>query len=203
MKMKLNVSSNIDNIRTDGRKIKINKRLEIKVPKAATFELNTRHCKVKLPNIIASGKVSYGSFKADNLTKSKLTIDYATLKINALNACTLILINVTDAKIASVTNSEMINNSSGGKIIRINENVTVSDKFGELTIDSFNPKFVEFILNVNQSNATIILGNINSTFKYNLNSVKLENKRLEKSDKNTSTPNTIKVNGNYSQIVIK
>jgi hypothetical protein len=203
MKMKLNVSSNIDNIRTDGRKIKINKRLEIKVPKAATFDLNTRHCKVKLPNIIASGKVSYGSFNADNLTKSKLTIDYATVKINALNACTLILINVTDAKIASVTNSEMINNSSGVKIIRINENVTVSDKFGELTIDSFNPKFVEFILNVNQSNATIILGNINSTFKYNLNSVKLENKRLEKSDKNTSTPNTIKVNGNYSQIVIK
>ena len=109
---------------------------------------------------------------------------------------------MTDPKIASVTNSKMANNSSVVKIIRINVNVNVSDKFGELTIDSFNPKFVEVILNVNQSNATSILSNIRSAFKYNLNNVKLENKRLEKFNKNTTTLNTIKVNGNYSQIVI-
>ena len=109
---------------------------------------------------------------------------------------------MTDPKIASVTNSKMANNSSVVKIIRINVNVNVSDKFGELTIDSFNPKFVEVILNVNQSNATSILSNIRSAFKYNLNNVKLENKRLEKFNKNTSTLNAIKVNDNYSQIVI-
>ena len=108
---------------------------------------------------------------------------------------------MTDPKIASVTNSKMANNSSVVKIIRINVNVNVSDKFDELTIDSFNPKFVEVILNVNQSNATSILSNIRSAFKYNLNNVKLENKRLEKFNKNTSTLNTIRVNGNYSQIV--
>ena len=108
---------------------------------------------------------------------------------------------MTDPKIASVTNSKMANNSSVVKIIRINVNVNVSDKFGELTIDSFNPKFVEVILNVNQSNATSILSNIRRAFKYNLNNVKLENKRLEKFNKNTSTLNTIRVNGNYSQIV--
>jgi hypothetical protein len=203
MKMKLNINSNIDNIHIDGRKIKINKRLEIKVPKAATFDLNTRHCKVKLPNITAYGKVSYGSFNADNLTKSELTIEYATVKINTLNACTLFLNNVTDAKIASVTNSKIANNSSVVKIVKINENVNVSDKFGELTIDSFNPNFGEFVLNVNQSNATVILGNVNSTFKHTLNSVRFDTKSLKKSNKNTSTNNIIKVNGDYSQIVIK
>jgi len=52
---------------------------------------------------------------------------------------------VTDAKIAPVPNSKMTNNSSDVKIVRINENVNVSDKFSELTIDSFNPNFVEFV----------------------------------------------------------
>jgi hypothetical protein len=202
-KLKLNFNSDQNEIIINGKKINIKKRLEIKVPKAATFDLNTRHCKVKLPNTVAFGNVKYGTFNANNLNGSKLTIDYSPVTINDLNACTLFLNNVTDAKIASATNTTMNNNSSGVKIYKINENVTISDKFGELRIDSFNPNFGKFILNLSQSEATLLLGNIPSKFKYQVNRVKLDNKVAGKSNNSNTTKNLIQVNGDYSTIIIK
>ncbi|WP_438978251.1 hypothetical protein, partial [Polaribacter sp.] len=169
----------------------------------ATFDLNTRHCKVKLPNTVAFGNVKYGTFEANNLLGGKLTVDYSPVSINDLNACTLFLNNVTDAKIASVTNTNLSNNSSGVKIIRINENVSVTDKFGELVIESFNPNFGEFILNLSNSNAILNLGNIASKFKYSVNRVKLDNKRAAFGKENKASNNIIHVKGDYSSIVIK
>ena len=197
-----NSSSDKDDLLINGKKIKIKKRLEIKVPKGATFNLNTRHCKVKLPNTVASGNVKYGSFNANNLNGGKLTINYSPVNINDLNACNLFLNNVTDAKIASVTNTILSNNSSDINIIKVNENVTISDKFGELHVNSFNPNFGEFILNLSNSDVTLFLGGVPSKFKYQVNRVKLENKRAGKSG-NSSSKNLIKLTGDYSQIVIK
>lgn len=201
--MKLNFSSNEDDLIIDGKKVKIKKKIEIKVPKGATFDLNTRHCKVKLPNTVAYGTVKYGSFNANNLQGGKLTINYSPVSINDLNACTLFLNNVTDAKIASVTNTELTNNYSDIQIIKVNENVKVSDKFGTVVIDSFKPDFGEFILNLSQSNATLVLGEIASKFQYNVNRVKLNNARSKFSEENKKSNNLVKINGDYSSIVIK
>lgn len=202
-KLNFHFNSDSEDVIINGKKINIKKRLEIKVPKDATFDLNTRHCKVKLPNSVAYGNVRYGSFDADKLIGGKLTVDYSKLNINDLNACTLFLNNVTDAKIASVTNTRMSNNSSGVRILKINENVILSNKFGELAIHSFNPNFGEFTLQLSQSEATIMLGNVSCNFIYNVNNVKLDNQREGKHTSNTSTKNLIEVNGDYSSVVIK
>ncbi|MEE9408550.1 MAG: hypothetical protein V3V28_10810 [Polaribacter sp.] len=204
--MNFNFSSNSDDLTINGKKVKIKKRLEIKVPKGATFDLNTRHCKVKLPNTVASGNVKYGVFDVENLIGGKLTVDYSKVSINDLNGCNLFLNNVTDAKIASVTNTTLSNNSSGVNITRINENVNLSDKFGELLINSFNPNFGEFVLNLSHSDATLNFGDVHAAFKYNVNRVKLENKRVSlknKTTNNNSSKNNLIVNGEYSSIVIK
>ncbi|PQJ78667.1 hypothetical protein [Polaribacter porphyrae] len=201
--MNFNFHSDSDDLKIDGKKVKIKKRIEIKVPKGATFDLNTRHCKVKLPNTVAYGNVNYGTFDAQNLNGGKLTINYSPVTIKDLNACTLFLNNVTDAKIASVTNTKLSNNSSGVKIIRINENVNLTDKFGELTIKSFKSDFGEFILNLSQSNAELFLGDVACKYKYNVNRVKLENNRVGVSKKVLASNNLIKINGDYSSIVIK
>jgi hypothetical protein len=201
IKSKSNTDS--DDLIINGKKIKIKKRLEIKVPKGATFNLNTRHCKVKLPNTVASGNVKYGTFDINNLIGGKLTVDYSKVNINNLNACTLFLNNVTDAKIASVTNTTMRNNSSGINIIKVNENVNVSHKFGELTIDSFNPNFKEFILNLSQSDAVLYLGTVPSKFEYQVDRIRLDNRRTVNSSSNPTTNNRIKVSGDYSTLVIK
>jgi hypothetical protein len=216
--MSFNFSGKSNDLTIDGKKIKIKKRLEIKVPKSATFDLNTRHCKVKLPNTVAFGNVKYGTFDVNNLNGGNLTVDYSKVNINDLNACTLFLNNVTDAKIASVTNTTMSSNSSGVKIYRINENVTLSDKFGELTIDSFSPNFGEFVLNLSQSEATIILDDVKTSFKYNINNSKLDIKSsgdfLNKVIKNykisskseitnSKTNNKFILNSDYSSVIIK
>ncbi|WP_159947992.1 hypothetical protein, partial [Polaribacter septentrionalilitoris] len=192
-----------DKLIINGKEIKIKKRLEIKVPKKATFDLNTRHCKVKLPNTVASGNVKYGSFNANDLAGGRLTVDYSPVTINSLNACTLFLNNVTDAKIASVTNTSLTNNSSGVKIVRINQNVNLTDKFGELLIESFHPNFGEFVINLSQSNATLLMGNTKTNFKYKVNKIKLDNKNVVRITKNAPKNNLIKVNGEYSSLVIK
>ena len=155
MKMKLNFNSNSDNITIDGKKIKIKKRLEIKVPKCATFDLNTRHFTVKLPNTVAYGKASYGTFDAKNLTGGILIIDSALLNINDLNACTLFLNNVTDAILASVTNTTLSSHSSVLKINNIGNKVNLPSEFGELVISKFNTDFSDFNLSLSNSDAII------------------------------------------------
>lgn len=218
MKIRFDHTSTSENIIIDGKKVKILKRIEIKVPKDATFNLNTRHCKVKLPNTVASGNVNYGSFNANNLLGGKLTINYSPVNINSLNACNLFLNNVTDAKIASVTNTTMRNNSSGVHIFNINEDVILSDEFGELTIDRFNPNFNEFVLNLSNSNATLILGEVKTNFNLNINKSRVDNKyafdflnkvikNYDVSTKSTitnpKTNNKLTIKADYSTIVIK
>jgi len=195
--------SDSNELKINGKKVKVKKRIEIKVPKGATFNLNTRHCKVKLPNTVAFGKVNYGSFNAENLNGGELVINYSPVSINNLNTCTLFLNNVTDANIASVTNTKMSYNSSDVKILKINENVSLSDQFGELFIESFNPNFGDFVLNLSQSNATLILGKIASKFDCNVNRVKLNNERSKFSKENIKSNNLVTINGEYSNIIIK
>ena len=70
----------------------------------ATFDLNTRHCKVKMQNTVVSGSVSYGSFDAHTLFGGDLKINYSFVTINALNDFNLHLNNVSNATISSVEN---------------------------------------------------------------------------------------------------
>lgn len=203
-KINFHINSDAKNININGKKVKITKRIEIKVPKNATFNLNTRHCKVKLPNTIAFGSVKYGSFNANNLNGGKLTIDYAPVKINDVNSCTLFLNNVTDAKITSVTNTNMHSNSSGVFVNRVNRNVTMSDKFGELKINSFHPNFGVFHLNLSQSNATIILDEVSCDFMYDIRRVKIDSSGKTTSTKQKkSSENLCKISGAYSNVIIK
>lgn len=206
--MSFNFSGKSNDLTIDGKKIKIKKRLEIKVPKSATFDLNTRHCKVKLPNTVAFGNVNYGTFDANNLNGGKLTINYSQVTINDLNACTLFLNNVTDAKIASVTNSTMNNNSSGVNIVQINENTVISDKFGKLNIENIITNYNEFILDLDYSEATINLSNIINKLTFSATTMELPVKDIDGQRKtvfsgfiNASDKNsTIKIEGKNSEI---
>ncbi len=197
MEMKMNYNSSSNDIIINGKKIKIKKRLEIKVPNKATFNLNTRHCKVKLPNTVASGNVKYGGFNADYLNGGKLKIDYSNVSIDNLNGCTIFLNNVTDAKIASVTNTKMSNNSSGVKIITINENVDMKNKFGELSIKEINPNYQSFKLLLDYTEAFVNTTGVKKDFIINIDekSPLFPNKASLKFD--ILNPNKKDINGNY------
>lgn len=218
MKMKLNFNSDNNDFMIDGKKIKIKKRLEIKVPEKATFNLNTRHCKVKLPDTVAFGSVKYGTFNANNLNGGMLTIDYSKVSIDNLNGCNLFLNNVTDAKIVSVTNTKMNNNSSGVHIVKINENVDLSNKFGELKIISINPNYKSFKLLMDSSEAVIDASNITTNLVYNVgdkspdfvnkasakfNLLNMKTKDLNGNFSIKTKDNSFLIQGKYSQLTIK
>ena len=215
--MNFSFNSNSDDLTINGKKVKIKKRIEIKVPKAATFDLNTRHCKVKLPNTVASGSIKYGVFNANDLLGGKLTVDYAPVNINSLNACTLFLNNVTDAKIASVSNSVLSSNSSGVKITKVNENVDLSSKFGELLISNITTNYQSFKLNLDYTESKLNLSKI-SNLVYNIgdksplfpekSSIKSNISELKSKDINgnftiKTKDNNFLIQGKYSQLTIK
>ena len=67
-------NSDTNEMTINGKKVKIKKTINVKVPKGVTLDLNTKHCKLKLPKMNASGKVSYGTFNASGLNGGDLNI---------------------------------------------------------------------------------------------------------------------------------
>ncbi|WP_272151501.1 hypothetical protein [Tenacibaculum aiptasiae] len=191
----------------NGKKIKITKKIVIKVPKNATFDLNTRHCKVKLPKTKASGKVSYGTFKADVLNGGKLNVSYSPVTINSLNACTLFLNNVTDAHVASVANTTLDTNSSGVIVDNIYDNVELINKFGELTIKKIHPNHNNFKIYLNYSSAGINVLDMPGELKFdvsdNMRTLKNGDLKFNGDFIITSKNKTVEIKGKYSQLTLK
>ncbi|CAM1362137.1 conserved exported hypothetical protein [Tenacibaculum litoreum] len=206
VRMNYSYSSDSDNLMINGKKVKITKKITIKVPKSATFDLNTRHCKVKLPKTKASGKVSYGTFKADALDGGKLNISFSPVNINSLNACTLFLNNVTDAQLASVTNTTVNSNSSGLVVSNVYSNVEVNNKFGNLTITKIHPSHDNLKVFLSYSDAGVDLAGINK--KFNIQSDKVKKLKDGSVEYNgefilISNDKKIEIDGKYSQLKVK
>ena len=190
------------NFTLNGKKVKVTKKIRVKVPKKATFDLNTRHCKVKLPKTVASGKVNYGTFNADDLLGGKLKVSASPTIINNLNACTLFINNVTDARIASVANSSITSNSSNMIVEEINQNVEFVNKYGDLVINNVNPNFKKFTLKLDYGEAEIDLSNIKEGLDYQSSSMKNSNS-LSGNFIISNNNNTLVIKGNYAQLKVK
>jgi len=200
-------SSDSNNFIVNGKKVKITKKITIKVPKSATFDLNTRHCKVKLPKTKASGKVSYGTFKADALEGGKLNISFSPVTINSLNTCTLFLNNVTDAQLASVTNATVNSNSSGVIVSNVHNNVEVTNKFGNLTITKVHPNPNSLKVFLNYSDATVNISELNGELDFKVSNEtrnsKNGNMKYNGDFTLTSKDKKIVIDGKYSQLELK
>lgn len=200
-------SSDSNNFMVNGKKVKVTKKIMVKVPKSATFDLNTRHCKVTLPKTKASGKVSYGTFKADAIDGGKLTVSYSTVTINSLNACTLFLNNVTDAQLASVTNATVNSNSSGVVVNNVYNDVEVTNKFGNLTITKVHPNPNSFKVFLNYSDATVNLSELKGKLDFKVSN-EIRNSKNGSVEYNgdftlTSKDKKIVIDGKYSQLELK
>tara|TARA_R110000822_G_scaffold56751_1_gene143195 strand:+ start:253 stop:801 length:549 start_codon:yes stop_codon:yes gene_type:complete len=178
------------------------------VPKGATFNLKTKHCKVRLPNTIASGTIKYGSFKANNLIGETLAVTYAPTIINSLNACNLFLNNVTAANIASVANTHLFHNYSDVKIHQVNKNVSITNKFGNLIIESLINNYIKFNLDLNSSQVSINLTKIKRKLNFEATAVFLPNDGLNETKstifisfiKANNINKTINIEGKHSEL---
>lgn len=207
-----NQYKNGDNVITieDGKSkknVKITRKITIKVPVNATYNLNTRHSKVQLPKGKASGKVSYGSFDSDEINGGILEIYYAPVNIDVLSTSKLSLSNITDAKIASVINAKLTSNSSGLTIKKLDNNVDITSKFGELVISEVVSGLKNFKLNLSFSDATINLRHLKENLTIikadNVNSNKNVSKGFSLNGSFSIKSNNVSVNGKQSEITIK
>jgi hypothetical protein len=214
-KMKLKMANSYKNgnnviVIEDGKskkEVKITRKITIKVPENAKFDLNTRHSKVQLPKGKTSGKVSYGSFKSDEINGGDLKIYYAPVNVDVLTASTLSLNNITDATIASVMNTTLTSNSSDLTINKLDNNVDLTSKFGELLISEVVSGLKNFKLNLNFSDATLNLKNLKERLKIlNADTVKMNKKTSKNFTLNGNFSlknNNIIIKGNQSEITIK
>jgi len=147
------------------KKVKITRKITIKVPKNATFDLNTRHSKVKLPKGKTSGKVSYGTFSADEINGGNLNIHFAPVNVNVLKGSTVTLNNITDATIASVMNTQLVSSSSKLRIENLKNNVELTSKFGELVINKVISGLKGLHINLSFSDAVIDFKNLSEKLK--------------------------------------
>jgi hypothetical protein len=195
----------------NGKKVKITKKITIKVPKGVTLDLNTRHCQMKLPKMSASGKVSYGTFNAEGLDGGDLNIRSAPVQIRTVTNTKLNLKNVTDAKIASVTNSSITADSGGLEIKEAQSGTFIEASFGEVKIDKFPSDLKNFIMKLNQSDASINMGD----FPYKLQFKASKTSTYDKSSKGgqrmvlsgtfeaSTKGEELNIKGKYSELTVK
>tara|TARA_R110002073_G_scaffold8207_1_gene45601 strand:- start:51399 stop:52844 length:1446 start_codon:yes stop_codon:yes gene_type:complete len=204
---------NGDNVFTikDGKnnkKVKITRKITIKVPKNAKFDLNTKHSKVKLPKGKTSGKVSYGTFNAEEINGGNLNIYFAPVNIGVLTASTLSLNNTIDAKVASIVNSKITSSSGDLTINNVLNDVDMDLSFGDINILNFDSSIEKFVMNLRQSKAIINLAAFKNNFVVETASSTTENKKnktmtLNKNFKFKAKNNAIKIEGKYSTLTLK
>lgn len=213
MKKEFDFTFDSDNkeVTIDGKKVKIQKRIVIKVPKDATFDLNTRHCKVKLPKSKASGKVSYGSFKSEGMQGGKLNISFSPVTISDINASSLFLNNVTDASLASVTNSEVKTNSGSLKIQELLNNVDLSSSYGDIRVLKVSPDVENLSVDLKHADAFFNFLNFPKKLviatKDNKSRIVADTKTMSNKVQGSfsvkSSNELIKILGLYSELIIK
>ena len=103
-----------------------------------------------------------------------LNINNSPVIINGLFDSKLFLNNVKDAQFAFIQNSTLSSNFSMIEIQVIDNYVNISDKFGELTINKFYPKFDKFVLNLSNSNAILNFNKVKTSITYNLVKSKID-----------------------------
>ena len=214
-KSNFSFDSDSNEMTIDGKKVKITKKITIKVPKGVTLDLDTKHCKLKLPKMSASGKVSYGTFNSKGLSGGDLNIYYSPVQITAVNNSNLNLKNVTDATLASVTNSKLVSDSSDLEILELQSGTNLESTFGDISIKKVNSLLKNFRLVLNQSDATIDLTGFKEKLKINTKGNKgkiVAYDRVADGGKGmlltgnflvSTKGEELKVSGKYSELTIK
>lgn len=205
------------------RKVKIKKKIIIKVPKEATFSLNTRHCKLNLANVAVSGKTSYGILNATGLIGGSLRVNSVNeVNIKYLNACTLFVNNSSLVNIEKLSKANLTVNSSNVNIDEIHQGATINNKFGDTKVYNINPNFKDLKINLMNSSINLPLKKINTNFDVDfvrskfqfVNGTKLQQNKIfkvlnnkeisvkSKINASKKTKNNIVIKGKYASVTI-
>ena len=129
-------------------------------------------------------------------------------KIRTVYHCksTLFLNNVTDAKVASVANSNLTSSSGKLTIDKVSNNVAIDLSFGDVLISSFNSTLKNFKMNLKQSEASINVKGLNDVITHSADTVITNKKDSSYTFKGSfllkMADQVMNIEGKYSKIEI-
>jgi len=221
---KLNSSENVyfNSRNNHNSKVKIRKYIKVKVPKKATFDLNVRHGKLNIPdsNTKMSAKIFYGDFIAGLIEGAKNNLEFTNspVTIETISASNITLKNVPNATFGTFFNNNLFSNSSNVIIDEVGEDVALSQKFGNIEVNSVVPNFknmnvifdyakgtlnfddVAYNFQINGKKSKIYVGDV-LTRTSNRGSDEIDSVKGFQKDKNSS--NKLFLTGVFSTIKIK
>jgi len=167
---KLNSGENVY-FNSKNSKVKIKKYIKIKAPKKATFDLNVRHGKLNIPdsNTKMSAKIFYGDFVGGLIGGASNNLEFTNspVIIETISSSNITLKNVPNATFGTFYNNNLFSNSSNVVIDEVGEDVALSQKFGEIEVNSVVPNFKNMNIIFDYAKGTLNFNDVAYNFQLN------------------------------------
>jgi hypothetical protein len=152
------------------KRVKATKTLRIKMPKGAKTEINVRHGEIKMADAYnVKATLNYSPFTANSIDGGNTLINaaYAPVKVNNWNNGTLLVKYIDDCQLNKVNRIELESNSSNVTINLVNNVAFLSGSFGDIKIKDVSDGFNSIRLDLDNTDAFIVIPNTAFTFDFN------------------------------------
>ncbi|AXG71382.1 hypothetical protein KORDIASMS9_03639 [Kordia sp. SMS9] len=152
---------NIFFLSKDGKHLKVKKKIKIKMPKKAKLKLNVRHGEVTIASVgeNMNAKLSHAALYANVIEGANTTIEtsYAPVHVTKWNEGALKVNFVENVDLQSVTNINLMSNSSKVSVGTLGEKGIISGTFGNLLIHNIGENFQTLDIILENTDARIQL----------------------------------------------
>lgn len=197
------------------------KTLRIKMPKNGQLKLKVRHGDVKLNGNTNNLKadLSHSKFSANTISgnKTDVKVAYTPVRVKQWNYGVLNASYVQDLTIDRAVSIKIDSNSSDVNINEVVKNGIFNGSFGELVIRKIDPNFEHLDITLENSDLKLDLPEVAYNFDYsgtksqvefpqglNLKASKsYDNQKLKGFNKNRNSEASIRINANFSDVLLK
>lgn len=152
------------------KKVKATRTLKIKIPKGAKTEINVRHGEIKMADAYnVRATLNYSPFTANSVDGGNTLINaaYAPVVVNNWNNGTLLVKYIDDCQLNKVDRIELESNSSNVTINMVNNTAFLSGSFGDVKIKDVSANFNTVKLDLDNTDAFIVIPESAFKFKFN------------------------------------
>jgi PHD/YefM family antitoxin component YafN of YafNO toxin-antitoxin module len=192
---------------------KVKKTIKIKMPKKARLKMNVRHGELKFASVITNmrGDLSHSALTANSIDgrKTSINVSYSPVLISNWNMGELNLNFVDKAQIDTVNRLVLSSNSSNININSLAGNAVIDGSFGELTINTILPSFINLNIVLENSEAYVVLPKSDYNLQYKGSRSKLKHPKNKTTTTSTfstgdlSSAKTIFINAKFSEVTMQ
>ncbi|NNK55010.1 MAG: hypothetical protein HKO97_10670, partial [Flavobacteriaceae bacterium] len=152
------------------KRVKATKTLRIKIPKGAKTEINVRHGEIKMADAYnVRATLNYSPFTANSIDGGNTLINaaYAPVTVNNWNNGALLVKYIDDCQLNKVNRIDLESNSSNVTINLVDNVAFLSGSFGDIKIREVSDGFNSVRMDLDNTDAFIVIPNSAFTFDFN------------------------------------